>query len=114
MRRLISIVIPCLNERDNLPVLMARLQSELPSEYSYEVVIVDDGSTDDTLEVLKALQLQYPFLKYISLSRNFGHQQALKAGLDNTQGDAVITMDADLQHPPQISRGVTSEVERGL
>jgi glycosyltransferase involved in cell wall biosynthesis len=96
----ISIVIPCLNEQDGLQALIDRLSAELVGRYSFEVIIVDDGSTDHTLERLKGLAQAHPFVRYISLSRNFGHQQALKAGMDSAKGECVITMDADLQHPP--------------
>jgi len=109
----ISIVIPCLNEQDNVPVLMERVASELRSDYSYEVIFVDDGSTDNTLEVLRGLSAQYPSLRYISLSRNFGHQQALKAGLDQACGECVIMMDADLQHPPALLRQLVEKWRQG-
>lgn len=98
----ISIVIPCLNEQDNLSVLLQRVSDELRGTSSYEVIIVDDGSSDETLPILRALEHEYPSLRYISLSRNFGHQQALKAGIDHAKGQAVIMMDADLQHPPRL------------
>jgi len=109
----ISIVIPCLNEQDNVPVLMERIASELRSDYSYEVIFVDDGSTDNTLEVLRGLSAQYPSLRYISLSRNFGHQQALKAGLDKSCGECVVMMDADLQHPPALLRQLVEKWRQG-
>jgi len=109
----ISIVIPCLNEQDNVPVLMERIASELRSDYTYEVIFVDDGSTDNTLEVLRGLSAQYPSLRYISLSRNFGHQQALKAGLDKACGECVVMMDADLQHPPTLLRQLVEKWRQG-
>ena len=109
----ISIVIPCLNEQDNVPVLMERIVSELRSDYAYEVIFVDDGSTDKTLEVLRSLGALYPSLRYISLSRNFGHQQALKAGLDKACGECVIMMDADLQHPPALLRQLVEKWRQG-
>lgn len=109
----ISIVIPCLNEQDNVPVLMERISAELRSDFPYEVIFVDDGSTDRTLEVLRGLSAQYPALRYISLSRNFGHQQALKAGLDKACGECVIMMDADLQHPPALLRSLVERWRQG-
>lgn len=102
MSSTISIVVPCLNEQENLPFLLERLSAELDRKYSFEVIIVDDGSTDGTLSVLKQLSAHYPVLRFISFSRNFGHQQALKAGMDMATGQCVITMDADLQHPPAL------------
>jgi glycosyltransferase involved in cell wall biosynthesis len=98
----ISIVIPCLNEQGNIEALMTRLLAELKGEFSFEAIFVDDGSTDKTLDVLRELSTKYPELRYVSLSRNFGHQQALKAGLDKASGECVIMMDADLQHPPSL------------
>jgi len=109
----ISIVIPCLNEQDNIPKLMERISAELKDDYSYEIIFVDDGSTDRTMEVLRQLTTQYPTLRYISLSRNFGHQQALKAGLDRASGDCVIMMDADLQHPPALIRQLIEKWRSG-
>jgi dolichol-phosphate mannosyltransferase len=70
--------------------------------YSYTITFVDDGSTDGTLEVLKEIAQQNSTINFIALSRNFGHQNALKAGLDLSDGDAVISLDGDLQHPPAL------------
>ncbi len=114
MKELLSIVIPCLNEHETIPTLLARLADELPSEFSHEIIVVDDGSNDGTLDILKSLTAAYPMLRYISLSRNFGHQQALKAGLDHARGAAVITMDADLQHPPRVIRELVERWKSGF
>ncbi len=70
--------------------------------FPYELIFVDDGSTDRTLEILLSLSEQNPHVRWLSFSRNFGHQKALKAGLDYAQGDVVITMDADMQHPSSL------------
>ena len=109
----ISIVIPCLNEQDGLSTLLERLSQELQTKYSFEVIIVDDGSTDNTLTTLKQLTSQYPNLRYISFSRNFGHQQALKAGIDKATGQCVIMMDADLQHPPVLIHSMVEKWKEG-
>ncbi|PCJ78229.1 MAG: glycosyltransferase [Flavobacteriales bacterium] len=98
---LISIVIPAYNEESNIIALYDKIDTVLIG-YEYEVIFIDDGSTDNTLDVLKALCRQHSNCHYISLSRNFGHQNALKAGIDYAKGDAVAMMDADLQHPPEL------------
>ncbi|MFN4894535.1 MAG: glycosyltransferase family 2 protein [Pseudomonadota bacterium] len=98
----VSIVVPCLNEQGNIPTLLERIRAELAGKESFEAIFVDDGSTDRSLEVLRELAEKYPECHYVSLSRNFGHQQALKAGLDRARGECVIMMDADLQHPPAL------------
>jgi len=97
----VSIVIPVYNEEGNISLLMEKLEQVL-ADFSYEILFVDDGSSDGTLEKIKALRRSKPHLHYLSLSRNFGHQNALKAGLDQASGDCVITMDGDLQHPPAV------------
>lgn len=93
--KLISFVIPTCNEEKNIPVIIkeiAAVMSELP--YDYRFLFVDDGSSDHTLPVLQKLSKENKHVHYLSLSRNFGHQNALKAGLDHAEGDAVIMMDA--------------------
>lgn len=97
----ISVVVPAYNEADNLPLLKDRLERALEPYDDYEIIVVDDGSQDDSLAVLRNFAAQDERIRYVSLSRNFGHQNALKAGLDRAGGDCVITMDADLQHPPE-------------
>lgn len=100
---LLSVVVPAFNEAANLPYFYERLHSVLEKDRCrFELVVVDDGSTDQTLAVIKKLRLREPRVHYISLSRNFGHQAALLAGLERARGDVVISMDADLQHPPEL------------
>src|SRR5262249_9030186 len=72
------------------------------SQYEIEIVYVDDGSTDGTASCLRELAQRDARIRYLSLSRNFGHQAALSAGLEHARGDAIISMDADLQHPPHV------------
>lgn len=97
----ISIVIPCYNEEGNIKVLYEKTKSCLHNK-TVEFIFVDDNSSDSTLSILENLSKTDTSVKFISFSRNFGHQNALKAGLDNATGDCVISMDADLQHPPEM------------
>ncbi len=98
----ISIVIPAYNEQSSLPVLLPRIVEVIPPSCDYEIIVVDDGSRDNTAEAVLTARHHNTRIHLISLSRNFGHQYALKAGLDMATGDCVITMDADLQHPPHL------------
>lgn len=99
---MLSIVIPVFNEEDNLLILYDRLVSASSTwGLPFEVILVDDGSTDKTLSGLKELHSKDGRFKYISFSRNFGHQTAVSAGLHNISGDVVAVMDADLQDPPE-------------
>lgn len=98
----ISIVVPCFNEEEALPVYyreMKRVMGEL-SEVSFEILFVDDGSSDKTLEILKQLNEKDGRCEYLSFSRNFGKEAAIYAGLKHASGDYVATMDVDLQDPP--------------
>jgi glycosyltransferase involved in cell wall biosynthesis len=98
----LSIVVPVHNEADNLPLLVERLKQVLDGKVSsWELVCVDDGSRDGTLSVLKLLSAQDRRISAVSFSRNFGKEIAIAAGLDHASGDAVVIMDADLQHPPE-------------
>ncbi len=98
----ISIIIPVNNENENILLIADALQKVItPLPYKYSITFVDDGSTDDTLAIVKQLSKIDPNIFFISLSRNFGHQNALKAGIDMSHADAVISMDGDMQHPPE-------------
>jgi polyisoprenyl-phosphate glycosyltransferase len=99
---LISVVVPAYNELDNLPELYRQLAAvfeDLPARL--ELVIVDDASTDGTLEWLRRISQEDSCVRFVSFSRNFGHQAGVTAGLQHATGDAVVVMDADLQDPPQ-------------
>lgn len=100
----ISFVIPAYNEEGNVSLLAEKIITEIDTRFDYEMIFVNDGSTDNTLQILKLLNKNNPKMHYISLSRNFGHQNALRAGIDYASGDCVISMDADLQHPPSLIR----------
>lgn len=101
-KKLLSVVTPCYNESNVVRLFFDELKPVLASlsDFDHEIILVDDGSTDDTLIHLNDLAGSDETVRVISLSRNFGHQIALTAGLDFALGDAVILMDSDLQHPP--------------
>lgn len=96
----VSVVVPCRNEGPNLPLLLERLRACLVDE-DYEVLVVDDGSDDDSLSVLRREHAADPRIRYVSLSRGFGKESAIVAGLAESRGDVVVLMDGDLQHPPE-------------
>lgn len=112
-QKLISVVIPAFNEQDNLPVLVSELTSVLKKIGLYEILIVNDGSTDKTESVIEELHRSDKCVHLISFTRNFGHQYALKAGLDKACGDCVISMDADLQHPVSLIPTMIREWQDG-
>jgi polyisoprenyl-phosphate glycosyltransferase len=98
----LSVVIPVFNEGENIPVLLARLLPVLAGITAhYEVLFVDDGSSDDTLARVRKAAAEEPRIRALSFSRNFGKEVALAAGIDHAHGDAVVLIDADLQHPPE-------------
>jgi polyisoprenyl-phosphate glycosyltransferase len=99
---LISVVAPIHNEAETIPELHRRLTSVLTDLGDYEIVLVDDGSTDRSWEHMIALAPGDPHLRLVRLSRNFGHQAALTAGLEAARGDAVVLIDSDLQDPPEL------------
>ena len=99
---MISVVIPCHNEEKNVSILLGKLETIFKNYSRYEIIFIDDGSDDKTLQEIQKLSLRNKKVKCISFTKNFGHQNALKAGFDFASGQAVITMDADLQHPPSI------------
>jgi dolichol-phosphate mannosyltransferase len=99
----LSVVLPVYNERENLEVLVARLLPVLEQcGEPFEIVFIDDGSRDGSGDALDALHTSDARIKVVHLSRNYGHQAALQAGLDHASGDAVVMMDADLQDPPEL------------
>ncbi len=113
--RKVSIVIPSFNEASNIPKLVERLENVMSATgYQFELLFVDDGSSDGTSEVLQTLNDLNPRIHYIQLSRNFGHQNALKAGLDHADGDCIISMDGDLQHPPELLPTFLQKWEEGF
>ncbi len=100
---LLSVVVPCYNEAGNLRELHRRLTEVCARlEEDYELVLVNDGSADRSEEILRKLAAEDARLRVVCLSRNFGHQAALTAGLDHARGDIMMQLDADLQHPPDL------------
>lgn len=114
--KLISIVIPMYNEEDMLPLLLQELNkvSKEISDYNFEFVCVNDGSVDNTLNELKKYQEADERIVIVNLSRNFGHENALFAGLKEARGDAIIPMDADLQDPPEVIVDLINVYEKGF
>ena len=101
--KLLSLIVPVLNEEEAIPLFYEAVQKVLHDEpYELEILFVDDGSTDRTLEIIEALHARDPRVRAISFSRNFGKELALAAGLQAARGDAVVPMDVDLQDPPSL------------
>lgn len=100
----ISVIVPCYNEEESLPLFypeIKKVRDTLP-EYAFEFILVDDGSKDRTVEIMRELAEKDEEIRYLSFSRNFGKESAMYAGLKNASGDYVVLMDADLQHPPAL------------
>ncbi|MFO0807014.1 MAG: glycosyltransferase family 2 protein [Gemmataceae bacterium] len=114
---LLSIVCPAYEEQEVLPHFHEALCESLESirnEYRLEIVYVDDGSRDRTLEVLRTIAESDRRVRFLSLSRNFGHQAALTAGLESARGEAVVTLDSDLQHPPELIPTLVAKWREGF
>lgn len=115
MKKLISILIPCYNEALSLPILIPKLEDIANNLklYDWEILCVNDGSKDNTLEVLRELRQIYNRVNYIDLSRNYGKENAMLAGFDYVKGDCMVIMDADLQHPPHLILQMLEKWEEG-
>jgi dolichol-phosphate mannosyltransferase len=110
----IAIVIPAYNEVGNVEIMIQALHQVFETiPYSYEILFVDDGSKDETLQKIKDISVTDYKVFFIELSRNFGHQNALKAGVDTVIANAVITMDGDMQHPPELIPELIKKWEEG-
>lgn len=111
---LISIIVPCYNEQDALPIFYSETTKVLETmNCDYEFILVNDGSRDNTLPVMKELASKDPHVLFYSLSRNFGKESAMYAGLCNARGDYVAVMDADLQDPPSLLPEMVKTLESG-
>ena len=108
----LSIVVPCFNESESVEMFFSEIEKTV-GNWDYEIIYINDGSSDNTLSNIKKISQKHSNVKYISFSRNFGKESAIYAGLKNAQGDYVCVMDADLQHPPsmlpEMIRTVTEE-----
>ncbi len=114
MSRLISIVIPVYNESANIASVTKTIAGVFASiDYDYELLLIDDGSSDGSASDIKELAKTDPHIVYILLSRNFGKDNAISAGLASCRGDAAITIDADLQHPPEMIPDMIALWEKG-
>ena len=98
---LLSIVVPCFNEEETVEIFSKEINKTL-NEHNFEIIFINDGSSDNTLNNIKKLADENSNIKYISFSRNFGKESAIYAGLKNATGDLVCVMDVDLQHPPSL------------
>ena len=111
----VTLLIPCYNEEESIPYMrdaLVKLMND-NTRYQWEVLFINDGSRDRTLSLLEHLHQQDKRFCYVSLSRNFGKEAAMLAGFDHARGDAVIIMDADLQHPPQVIPQMLAAWEEG-
>lgn len=114
MKKKISIIVPVCNEKENVVLLIETVNKVMETlPYKYSITFIDDGSNDGTVQSIKEQAQIHNNLFFIALSRNFGHQNALKAGLDLSDGDAVISMDGDLQHPPDLIPELIKQWEAG-
>ncbi len=111
----ISVIVPFLNEQENLPLLYERCTQVFHSlEEDVEFVFIDDGSTDGSLAWVKQTAAKDPSVKYIQLSRNFGHQRAITSGMHLCTGDAAVIIDADLQDPPEVIADMVVKWKEGF
>jgi len=114
MKKLVSIVIPAYNEADNVFVIAESIKQVFTTiDYNYEIILVDDGSADHTLEKIKEYASTSKQIFFLEFSKNFGHQLAVKAGMDHAFGDCVISMDCDMQHPPELIPEMLNKWEEG-
>jgi len=111
---LVSVVLPACDEAENIPEIASRLAAALRDDYEYELIFVDDGSRDSSLGLLRAMSAADRRIRYVSFSRNFGHQNALRAGIERACGEVVVMMDADLQHPPELLPDMLERMRQGF
>ena len=112
----VSIVVPMYNEEAMVELFLSTLMEVIKKEkdYEFEIVAINDGSKDETLNLLYEAMKKYPMLRVVNLSRNFGHESAVAAGLSVASGDAVIPIDADLQDPPEVISGMLELLPKAM
>lgn len=111
---MISLIVPCYNEQDSLPIFYSELMKVVSNiNQGYELILINDGSEDRTLEIMRKLAYKDPNVKYHSFSRNFGKEAAMYAGFCNAKGDYVAVMDADMQDPPSLLPKMLKIIESG-
>ena len=110
----VSIIVPAFNEEGNIEAVAEQIKQQAEQFRKYEIIFINDGSTDATAEKLRMLHRSNPNIQFISFSRNFGHQSALLAGIHHASGDCIISMDADLQHPPAMIPQLVSKWQEGF
>lgn len=114
MEKKLSVVVSCYNEELALRQFYAETSKELKSlSWDYELIFVNDGSQDGSIEILKELAAGDEKVKVVDFSRNFGHEAAMIAGMDYSSGDGIVCMDADLQHPPECLPGIIAKLDEG-
>lgn len=114
MEKKLSVVVSCYNEELALRQFYAETSKVLKSlSWDYEIIFVNDGSQDSSIEILNELAAGDEKVKVVDFSRNFGHEAAMIAGLDYSSGDGIVCMDADLQHPPECLRGIIAKLDEG-
>ena len=115
MKKLVSLLVPCYNEEASLPKLYEEIHKlmEAESSYDWEVLFVNDGSKDNTIDIIKELYQKDRRVAYVDLSRNFGKENAMLAGFDYVKGDCMVIMDADLQDPPSLIPDMLKYWEEG-
>lgn len=110
----ISVIIPIYNEEQNIPALFERLKKVVSDiTHSFEFIFINDGSKDNSIQLIKIFASEYSFVKYIDFSRNFGHQIAVTAGLDQCSGNTAVIIDADLQDPPELISDLYKKLNEG-
>ena len=109
----LSVVVPLLDEEDNLPALYEQITRALTGRYEYEMIFIDDGSTDRSFEILKGFQASDPRVRVIRFRRNFGQTAALSAGFAHSRGEVVVALDADLQNDPADIPMLVAKLDEG-